>query len=111
MLAKRFARLRVLISDPPRTNRNGNRLVGLGRRLNTHIEFRNLHEDYRHHREAFLLADDTALLPRGPYALGRYRGHLRACGRTPLPDPLRGNLERVGDLARASPVACLSAIE
>lgn len=64
VLAKRFARLRVLISDPPRTNRNGNRLVGLGRRLNTHIEFRNLHEDYRHHREAFLLADDTALLYR-----------------------------------------------
>ena len=60
--AKRFARVRVLISDPPRTARNGNRLVGLGRRLDTYIEFRNVHEDYREHREAFLLADDIALL-------------------------------------------------
>lgn len=64
VLAKRFARVRVLISDPQRTIRTGNRLVGLGRRLNTYVEFRNVHEDYRDHREAFLLADDTALLYR-----------------------------------------------
>ena len=44
--------------------RNGNRFVALGRRLNTYIEFRNVHEDYREHREAFLVADDTALLYR-----------------------------------------------
>jgi len=64
VLAKRFARVRVLISEPQRTVRLGNRLVGLGRRLNTYIEFRNVHEDYREHREAFLLADDVALLYR-----------------------------------------------
>ena len=64
VLAKRFARVRVLISDPQRTIRLGNRLVGLGRRLNTYVEFRNVHEDYREHREAFLLADDVALLYR-----------------------------------------------
>ena len=64
VLAKRFARVRVLISEPQRTIRLGNRLVGLGRRLNTYIEFRNVHEDYREHREAFLLADDVALLYR-----------------------------------------------
>jgi len=64
VLAKRYARVRVLISDPARTARNGNLLVGLGRRLNTYIEFRNVHEDYREHREAFLLADDRALLYR-----------------------------------------------
>ncbi|MEO8444357.1 MAG: hypothetical protein ABI567_05050 [Gammaproteobacteria bacterium] len=64
VLAKRFARIRVLISDPQRTIRLGNRLVGLGRRLNTYVEFRNVHEDYREHREAFLLADDVALLYR-----------------------------------------------
>lgn len=68
VLAKRFARVRVLISDPPRTARNGNRLVGLGRRLDTYIEFRNVHDDYRHHREAFLIADDTALLYRVDHA-------------------------------------------
>ena len=45
VLAKRCARVRVLISEPTRTVRNGNRLVGLGRRLDTYIEFRNLHDD------------------------------------------------------------------
>jgi hypothetical protein len=64
ILSKRFARVRVLISDPQRTIRLGNRLVGLGRRLNTSIEFRNVNPDYREHREAFLLADDVALLYR-----------------------------------------------
>jgi hypothetical protein len=64
VLAKRCARVRVLISEPARTVRNGNRLVGLGRRLDTYIEFRNLHDDYAGHREAFLLADDIALLYR-----------------------------------------------
>jgi len=69
------ARLRALLEVEPgyllsginvgkRTIRLGNRLVGLGRRLNTYIEFRNVHEDYREHREAFLLADDVALLYR-----------------------------------------------
>lgn len=64
VLSKRCARVRVLISDPAHAGRNGNRLVGLGRRLDTYIEFRNLHDDYAAHREAFLLADDTALLYR-----------------------------------------------
>jgi hypothetical protein len=64
ILSKRYARIRVLISDPSRAVRNGNRFVALGRRLNTYIEFRNVHEDYREHREAFLVADDTALLYR-----------------------------------------------
>jgi hypothetical protein len=60
--------VRVLIADPPRTARNGNKLVGLGRRLDTYIEFRNVHEDYRSHREAFLIADDVALLYRIDHA-------------------------------------------
>ncbi|MCL4720852.1 MAG: hypothetical protein KJ041_02645 [Gammaproteobacteria bacterium] len=64
VLAKRFARVRVLVSEPSRTSRSGNRLIWLGRRLDTYIEFRNVHENYREHREAFLLADDIALLYR-----------------------------------------------
>lgn len=68
VLSKSCARVRVLISDPPRTVRNGNRLVALGRRLDTYIEFRNVHEDYRSHREAFLIADDIALLYRVDHA-------------------------------------------
>jgi hypothetical protein len=68
VLAKRYARVRVLIADPPRTIRNGNRLVSLGRRLDTYIEFRNVHEDYADHREAFLIADDVALMYRVDFA-------------------------------------------
>ena len=65
MLAKRYARVRVLISDPGRTVRNGNRLVALGRRLNTYIEFRNLHEDYRGKLGgAYIIADESAVLYR-----------------------------------------------
>jgi len=64
VLAKSYARIEVLIAEPARVVRGGNRLVALGRRLNTYIEFRNVHEDYRDHHEAFLVADDTALLYR-----------------------------------------------
>ncbi len=64
VLAKRYAKIRVLISEPHRTVRIGNRLVSVGRRLNSFIEFRNVHADYREHREAFMIADDTALLYR-----------------------------------------------
>jgi len=64
VLAKRYARIRVLISNPSRSVRNGNRFVGLGRRLNSYVEFRNVHPEYREHKEAFLIADETALLYR-----------------------------------------------
>ena len=65
VLAKRYARVRVLISDPGRTVRNGNRLFALGRRLNTYIEFRNLHEDYRGKLGgAYIIADESAVLYR-----------------------------------------------
>ena len=65
VLSKRYARVRVLISNPGRAIRNGNRLVALGRRLNSYIEFRDVQEDYREdHREAFIIADSTALMYR-----------------------------------------------
>jgi hypothetical protein len=65
VLAKRYARVRVLVTEPSRTVRNGNRFVALGRRLNTHIDFRNLHEDYRTEiHDAFIIADESAVLYR-----------------------------------------------
>jgi hypothetical protein len=64
VLSKSYARIEVLIADPSRVVRGGNRLVALGRRLNTYIEFRNVHEDFRDHRETFMIADNTALLYR-----------------------------------------------
>ncbi len=42
----------------------GHKFVTLGRRLNTYIQFRNVNEEYRDHREAFLIADKQALMYR-----------------------------------------------
>lgn len=64
VLSKRYAKIRVIVTDPARAIRNGNRFVGVARRLNTYIDIRNAHPDYRAHREAFLIADDNALLYR-----------------------------------------------
>ncbi|MDG1462500.1 MAG: hypothetical protein P8R04_02940, partial [Gammaproteobacteria bacterium] len=50
-----------------------NRLVALGRRLNTHIEFRTVEEKFREkHDEAYLIADENALLFRA--SSGKWEG-------------------------------------
>ena len=73
VLPNRFARVRVLVADPTRAIKDGHRLVSLGRRLSTFIEFRNVHPDYRaEHNEAFVIADDRGLVFR-PDA-GRFEG-------------------------------------
>jgi hypothetical protein len=64
VLSKRYARIRVIVTDPARAMRNGNRFVGVARRLNTYIDIRNAHKDYQGHREALLIADQNALLYR-----------------------------------------------
>lgn len=64
ILSRRFARVRVLISDPSRAIKNGNRLVTMGRRLNSFIEFRNVHDDYDPVPEAYCIADATAIAYR-----------------------------------------------
>ncbi len=64
VLSQTYSRIRVLIADPTRAIKNGNNFVHLGRRLNTYIEFRHVHEDLRTHGEAFCIADETALLYR-----------------------------------------------
>jgi len=87
VLARPYARIQVLVSEPARAIRNGNRLVGVARRLNSRIELRNLSGRHRGVREAFLIADDSALLYRvdasrwegiadscDPVVTQRYRG-------------------------------------
>lgn len=65
VLAKRYARVRVLVTEPSRTVRNGNHFIALGRRLNTYIDFRNLHEKYQTEvHDAYIIADETAVLYR-----------------------------------------------
>ncbi len=64
LLARSFARVRVLIVDPTRAFKNGNRFVDMGRRLNSYIEFRNLKPDLYDKHEAYCIADDRAIVYR-----------------------------------------------
>jgi hypothetical protein len=64
ILARTFARVRVLILDPRRVIKNGSRFVSMGRRLNSYIEFRNVKPEFQGHPEAFFIADEHALVYR-----------------------------------------------
>ncbi len=64
ILARGFARVRVLIVHPERTMKLGNQFVTMGRRLNSYIEIRHAKPEYRDCRDAFCLADDKALVYR-----------------------------------------------
>lgn len=64
VLARSFARVRVLISDPTRAIKNGNQFVDMGRRLNSYIEFRNARPEFRDQPDAYCIADDHAIVYR-----------------------------------------------
>jgi hypothetical protein len=64
ILARSFARVRVLIHDPTRVIKTGSRFVTMGRRLNSYIEFRNIKPEFRTHADAFCIADEHALVYR-----------------------------------------------
>jgi predicted GNAT family N-acyltransferase len=64
VLSRSHARIRVLISDPGRIQHTVNRFLYVGRRLSTFIEFRHLPESFQHRADAFLIADDSALIYR-----------------------------------------------
>jgi hypothetical protein len=63
LLQRTFARVRVLISDPQRAFKVGNRFVDMGRRLNSYIEFRNIKAE-SDHAEAFCIVDETGIVYR-----------------------------------------------
>jgi hypothetical protein len=63
LLPRTFARVRVLISDPQRAFKVGNRFVEMGRRLNSYIEFRNINAGHDH-AEAFCIVDETGIVYR-----------------------------------------------
>ena len=64
LLQRTFARVRVLISDPRRAFKDGNRFVEMGRRLNSYIEFRNIKPEHGDHAEAFCIVDETGIVYR-----------------------------------------------
>ena len=64
ILARSFARVRVLIVHPERTMKLGNQFVTMGRRLNSYIEFRHVKPEFRDCHDAFCIADDRAIVYR-----------------------------------------------
>jgi hypothetical protein len=64
VLARTFARIRVLITQPERAMKSGNRFVQMGRRLNSYIEFRSLKDSLRPRDDAFCIADAHGIVYR-----------------------------------------------
>lgn len=64
VLARGHARLRVLISDPARVVREGNRFMQMARRLTSFIELRNVPPEFRDNPAAFIIADGTSIAYR-----------------------------------------------
>ncbi len=64
VLARSHARLRVLISDPRRVVREGNRFMMMARRLTSYIDLRNVAPEYRSNPCTFMVADDKSIIFR-----------------------------------------------
>jgi hypothetical protein len=64
VLARSHARLRVLISNPGRVSRDGNRFMMMARRLTSYIDLRNVAPEYRNNPCTFIVADDRAIVYR-----------------------------------------------
>lgn len=71
-LRSRFSRIRIVVADPTTAIKNGHRLIELGRRLSSYIEFRRPCADHAKLPESFLITDDIGVLYR-PVA-NRYEG-------------------------------------
>jgi len=64
VLARSFAKIRVLLAEPTRTMRESNRFVAMGRRLSSCIDIRYAASPVRQPAPAYLIADDRAIVYR-----------------------------------------------
>jgi hypothetical protein len=64
VLARGYAKVRVLLADPARTSYESSRFIALARRITSHIEVRTVVPPLRDNPSAFLIADDRALVYR-----------------------------------------------
>jgi hypothetical protein len=71
-LRSRHSRIRIVVIDPSVAIKDGHRLIELGRRLTSFIEFRTPSQEYAKRSDSFLLIDESGLLYR-PLA-DRYEG-------------------------------------
>ncbi|GAC1305927.1 MAG: hypothetical protein NVSMB10_10220 [Steroidobacteraceae bacterium] len=64
VLARSYAKVRVLLADPSRATADNNRFLALARRLTSCIDLRSMSSDYPDSAGAFIIADDKALVYR-----------------------------------------------
>jgi hypothetical protein len=64
VLARRFAKVRVLLSDSGRLLRDNNRFIAMGRRLTSCIDIRPAVGAMKQRTAGFLIADDRAIVYR-----------------------------------------------
>jgi len=64
VLARSFAKVRVLLAEPTRVMRDSNRFVAMGRRLSSCIDMRYVAAAARQRASAYLIADDRAIVYR-----------------------------------------------
>ena len=64
VLARGYAKVRVLLADPAKAVYESSRFIGLARRITSYIEIRHAHPDFRGNRAAFLVADNRAVVYR-----------------------------------------------
>jgi hypothetical protein len=64
VLARSYAKVRVLIADPSRAVVDNNRFLALARRLTSCIDLRAMSAEYPASAGAFIIADDKALVYR-----------------------------------------------
>ena len=64
VLARSFAKVRVLLAEPTRVMRDSNRFVAMGRRLSSCIDIRYVAAQARQRASAYLIADDRAIVYR-----------------------------------------------
>jgi cobalamin-dependent methionine synthase I len=64
VLARAYAKVRVLIADPARAVVDKNRFMAMARRLSSCIDMRSMTEEVSANAGAFIIADDRALVYR-----------------------------------------------
>lgn len=64
VLARSYAKVRVLVADPSRALVDNNRFLALARRLTSCIDLRSMNAEYPASAGAFIIADDKALVYR-----------------------------------------------
>lgn len=64
VLARSYAKVRVLVADPSRALVDNNRFLALARRLTSCIDLRSMSPEYPASAGAFIIADDKALVYR-----------------------------------------------